>query len=238
MQSGLNPVRLNRVLDHLDLHSPVTNSLLATTYKQKDTEYAKLCHWITLVIVVELQLPTAEEVEETALARQASEDRTYFAELYRRYATRVYRYLLVRVRDPHAAQDVTSQTFLAAMESIGSYRASGTFAAWLFGIARRKAADHFRRRRATLPLEAAACIPHPDPLPDQVVEQRLRLEQVARALRSIAPERAEALALRVFAGLNAAEVGVVMGKSEAAVKMLVHRAVNDLQARLGTEEER
>jgi RNA polymerase sigma-70 factor, ECF subfamily len=188
--------------------------------------------------VISVQLPSAAEVEDASLVQQTHDDPECFAQLYRRYVTRIYRYLLVRVRNTQAAQDLTSQTFLAAMESIGSYRASGTFAAWLFGIARRKAADHFRRDHATLPLEAAECVPHPDPLPDQVVEQRLRLEQVARALRSIAPERAEALALRVFAGLNAAEVGVVMGKSEAAVKMLVHRAVNDLQARLGTEEER
>ncbi len=188
------------------------------------------------MIVLELAAPTAE-AEDTALARQASADRACFAELYRRYVTRVYRYLLVRVRDPHAAQDLTSQTFLAAMESIRNYRASGTFAAWLFGIARRKAADHFRRKHTTLPLEAAECVPHPDPLPDEVVEQRLRLEQVARILRNIAPERAEALALRVFAGLSAAEVGAVMGKSEAAVKMLVHRAIGDAQARLGTGEE-
>jgi RNA polymerase sigma-70 factor, ECF subfamily len=188
------------------------------------------------MIVLELPAPSAE-TEDATLARQASADRACFAELYRRHAARVYRYLLVRVRDPHTAQDLTSQTFLAAMESIGSYRASGTFAAWLFGIAHRKAADHFRRYRATLPLEAAECVPHPDPLPDEVVEQRLRLEQVARVLRSIAPERAEALALRIFGGLSAAEVGAVMGKSEAAIKMLVHRAIGDAQTRLGTGEE-
>ncbi len=188
------------------------------------------------MIVLELPASTTE-TEDSALARQASGDRACFAELYRRYVTRVYRYLLVRVHDPHAAQDLTSQTFLAAIEGIRSYRASGTFAAWLFGIARRKAADHFRRNHATLPLEAVECVPHPDPLPEQVVEQRLQLEQVARVLRCIAPERAEALALRIFAGLTAAEVGAVMGKSEAAIKMLVHRAIGDVQVRLGTSEE-
>jgi RNA polymerase sigma-70 factor (ECF subfamily) len=79
-------------------------------------------------------------------------------------------------------------------------------------------------------------MPCSDPPLEEIVEQRLKMERVAKGLRSIAPERAEALALRIFGGLNAAEVGTVMGKSEAAVKMLVHRAVGDLQARLGGEE--
>lgn len=73
-----------------------------------------------------------------------------------------------------------------------------------------------------------------------MVEQRLRLERVAQALRGLSPDRAEALSLRVFGGLNTAEVGQVMGKSQAAVRMLVHLAVRDLRERLApvTEEER
>ena len=125
---------------------------------------------------------------------------------------RVYRYLLVRAGDVHDAQDLTAQTFLAALEGIAGYRGRGDFAAWLLGIARRKAADH---------------LPDPNPLPNAVAEQRLRLERVTRALRGLSPDRAEALSLRVFGGLDAAEVGRVMGKSEAAVRMLVHQAVRD-----------
>jgi RNA polymerase sigma-70 factor (ECF subfamily) len=177
-----------------------------------------------------------EEGEELELARQASTNSGCFAELYRRHSTRVYRYLLVRVSDTHMAQDLTSQTFLAALEGIQSYKGKGTVAAWLFGIARRQLALYWRGQRPILPLDAADHLPCPDPPLDQVVEERLRLERVARGLRGIAPERAEALALRIFGGLSAVEVGALLGKSEAAVKMLVHRAVGDLQARLGGEE--
>jgi len=175
--------------------------------------------------------------DDGALAREARGNPAAFAELYRRHVNRVYRYLLVRVGDVHDAQDLTAQTFLAALEGIAGYRGRGEFVAWLLGIARRKAADHFRRGRTTLPLEAAAHVPDPNPLPDAVIEQRLRLERVTRALRGLSPDRAEALSLRVFGGLNAAEVGRVMGKSEAAVRMLVHRAMHDLQERLAPAAE-
>jgi RNA polymerase sigma-70 factor (ECF subfamily) len=62
--------------------------------------------------------------------------------------------------------------------------------------------------------------------------QRLRPEQIQRALRALSAEQAEALALRVFAGLSAAEAAQVMGTSELAVKLLVHGAVRGLRERL------
>jgi RNA polymerase sigma-70 factor (ECF subfamily) len=58
----------------------------------------------------------------------------------------------------------------------------------------------------------------------------LQLEQIAQCVKTIlTPDRAEAVALRIFGGLSTAEVAQVMGKSEAAVKMLIHRAIADLQ---------
>jgi RNA polymerase sigma-70 factor (ECF subfamily) len=177
--------------------------------------------------VAESSLP-----DDKTLARDALTDRDAFAQLYRRHADRVYRYLLVRLGDQHLAQDVTAQTFLAALERLATYRGEGEFLSWLLAIARHKAADALRSRMSTLPLEAAADVESPQAPVDQVVEARLRLDEIAQALRSIAPERAEALALRVVGGLSAAEAGVVMGKSEAAVKMLVSRAIHDLRERL------
>jgi RNA polymerase sigma-70 factor, ECF subfamily len=167
----------------------------------------------------------------------ARTDRDAFAQLYRRHADRIYRYPLVRLADQHLAQDITAQTFLAALERLATYRGEGEFVSWLLAIARHKAADALRVRQTSLSLEAADTLASSQPTPDQVVEARLRLDEVARALRSIAPERAEALALRVVGGLSAAEAGAVMGKSEAAVKMLVSRAMHDLRERLASSRE-
>lgn len=170
--------------------------------------------------------------DDDSLAQRARSDPAAFATLYRRHLDPVYRYLLVRLGDHHLAQDATAQTFLAALEGIASYRGQGKFAAWLLSIARHKSADAFRERRPNLSLEVAETLPATTPSPERIVAARIQLEQVARALRTIAPERAEALALRVVGGLSLAETSVVMGKSEAAVKMLVHRAVTDLRERL------
>jgi RNA polymerase sigma-70 factor, ECF subfamily len=171
-------------------------------------------------------------VADDDLVERALRDRAAFAELYRRYLPRVYRYALARTADAEQAQDVTAQTFLAALEGLASYRRTGTFLAWLLTIARHKASDLTRRQQLAAPLEQATELASHEPSPERIVAARLDLEQVRQALRGLAPERAEAFALRMFGELTVAEVAVVLGKSEAAVKMLVHRAVHDLRERL------
>ncbi len=158
------------------------------------------------------------------LVERALRDRAAFGELYRRYLPRVYRYALARTGDAEQAQDVTAQTFLAALEGLASYRRTGTLLASLPDLA--------RGRRFLAPLEQAAQLASHEPSPERIVAARLELEQVLRALRTLAPDRAEALALRVFGALTTAEAAAVLGKSEAAVKMLVHRAVHELRERL------
>jgi RNA polymerase sigma-70 factor (ECF subfamily) len=173
-------------------------------------------------------------IADDELVERALHDRAAFAELYRRYLPRVYRYALVQMGgDTQQAQDVTAQTFLVALERLATYRRTGTFIAWLLSIARHKAADLHRARQAGVPLEEAAAVASPEPSPERIVAARLELAQVVRTLHTLAPERAEALTLRLFAELTTAEIASVMGKSEAAVKMLVHRAISDLRERLG-----
>ena len=145
---------------------------------------------------------------------------------------RVYRFVLIRTGSVPDAQDLTSQTFLAALEGISAYGGRGSFGGWLFGIARHKLADHYggggpksrwmMQKNCTIPIRS----------PEEVADVRLQLARVSRALQSLDAQQAEALALRLFGGLDAAEVGQVMGKSQAAAKMLVHRGLRKLQERL------
>ena len=168
---------------------------------------------------------------EAELARQAITDIEAFAELYRRHLARVYRYHIVHVGDIKDAEDLTSQTFLAAMEAIRSFRGTGSFAAWILGIASKKRLMFYRGNKAELPLDFATHYPNPGPPTDQAASQRLELEAVARALSQISPDRADALILTYFGGLSHGEAGQVLKKSEAAVKMLVSRGLQDLRER-------
>ena len=179
-----------------------------------------------------MEIKTKEPLnDDVHLAHQARTDAEAFAELYRRHVTSVYRYHMAHTGDVKDAEDLTSQTFMAALEGIRSYRGTGSFAAWIMGIASRKRALFFRKSKPEAPLEAALHIPTPSLPTDKAAARRLQLEQVHHALKQISPERAEALTLCFFGGLNSKEAGHVLGKSEAAIKMLISRGLNDLRTR-------
>ena len=186
-----------------------------------------------------LMATQTKEQDETDLARQAISNVDAFAELYRRHMTRVYRYHIAHVGNVKDAEDLTSQTFMAAMEGIRSFRGSGSFAAWILGIASRKRLMFFRGSRPEVPLEAAVHYPSPGLPTDKAASQRLQLESVSHALRQISSDRAEAITLTYFGGLSNLEAARILNKSEAAVKMLVSRGLQDLRERtsLGLEVE-
>ena len=95
---------------------------------------------MSLTMTAQTQSPP----DEVHLARQAIGSAEAFAELYRRHVTRVYRYHMAHTGNVKDAEDLTSQTFMAALEGIRSYRGEAPFAAWLMGIASRKRALFFR----------------------------------------------------------------------------------------------
>jgi RNA polymerase sigma-70 factor (ECF subfamily) len=169
--------------------------------------------------------------DDTALAKLACTDADAFAELYRRYVTGIYRYHMAHTGNIKDAEDLTSQTFMAALEGIRSYRGTGSFRAWIMGIASRKRAFFSRKNRHEAALETALHIPDQSLPTDKAAARRLQMEQVHLALRQITPDRAEALILCFFGGLKPAEAGLVLKKSEAAVKMLISRGLNDLRTR-------
>jgi RNA polymerase sigma-70 factor, ECF subfamily len=167
------------------------------------------------------------------LAQRAMTDIDAFAKLYRRHLTRVYRYLAAHVGNAKDAEDLTSQTFIAALEGIRSFRGQGSFAAWILGIASKKRLMFFRIRgyKLEVPLDLAVQYPSPGLSTDKAAARQLQLESISRALRQISPDRAEALILIYFGGLSQAEAGRILNKSEAAVKMLIARGLQDLRER-------
>ncbi len=177
---------------------------------------------------IKTQYPAMDDAH---LAQQARTEPEAFAELYHRHLTSVFRYHLAHTGNTKDAEDLTSQTFMAALEGIDSYRATGPYIAWLMGIASRKRLRYFRGNRLEVPLDAALQIPTPSLPTDKAAFQRLQLDQILGALKHLSQDRAEALILCFFSELSFAEAGLVLGKSEAAVKMLISRGLQDLRTR-------
>ena len=183
---------------------------------------------MTTLMNIKTPYPTMDDAH---LAQQARTEPEAFAELYHRHLASVFRYHLAHTGNTKDAEDLTSQTFMAALEGIDSFRGTGPYIAWLMGIASRKRLRYFRGNRLEVPLDAALQIPTPSLPTDKAAFQRLQLDQILGALKHISSERAEALILCFFSELSFAEAGLVLGKSEAAVKMLISRGLQDLRTR-------
>jgi RNA polymerase sigma-70 factor (ECF subfamily) len=161
----------------------------------------------------------------------AKQDPDAFEPLYRKYVAHIYSLAYYETRDPHAAEDVTEQVFLRALNALPRFREQGegaesTFRVWLYAIARRVIANERRlhRRRPVTVIEAAAGLAAPDD-PASAVESRLEAARAWRAVRALPAERRQAVELRFVHELSAREIGQIMGKSEGAVRVLIHRAL-------------
>jgi RNA polymerase sigma-70 factor (ECF subfamily) len=118
-------------------------------------------------------------------------------------------------------------------------RGRGSFAAWLFGIARRKCADYHRGKygRPVDRLETTSPLPDPEAVDlEQQAYLNSVLDCVQQALVHLNPQRREALHLRFWGGLSVRETAAAMRRTPGAVKMLVSRAVADLKERCVSHE--
>jgi RNA polymerase sigma-70 factor (ECF subfamily) len=170
------------------------------------------------------------------LAQQG--DRAALEELYLIHFDRIYSYLHVSVGNRHDAEDLTTQTFLRMLESIGKFRwQSAPFSAWLFRIAHNLAMDHFRATKRWQPEEEV-----PEPEPDESTSAEAgALESIGRKsmlelIEDLSPEQQQVLTLKFVFNFANAEAATILGKTEGAIKSLQHRALVSLQKQLERRE--
>jgi RNA polymerase sigma-70 factor (ECF subfamily) len=165
-------------------------------------------------------------------------DRDALEELYLLHFDRIYSYLHMSVGNRHDAEDLTTQTFLRMLESIGRFRwRSAPFSAWLFRIAHNLAMDHFRAGRRWQPEEEV-----PEPPGSEVAsaeEQAMHAigrESMLELIEQLSTEQQQVLTLKFVFNFPNAEVGTILGKSEGAIKSLQHRALVSLQKQVARKQ--
>jgi RNA polymerase sigma-70 factor, ECF subfamily len=171
------------------------------------------------------------------LVTRSREDSRAFADLYDQYLPHVYRYFLSKVSSQADAEDLTSQVFLAALESFPRYQHRGHFHAWLFSIARHKAADYYRRQNPQAPFEKTRLEDTSlHTLLSEVVvkDELLRLAELITKLNE---QEQELLRLRYAARLGFKEIARLMQRTEGAVKMSLYRLLEQLEMELETDNE-
>jgi len=174
-----------------------------------------------------------------ALVERAQQgDRSALEELYLIHFDRIYSYLHVSVGNRHDAEDLTTQTFLKMLESIGKFRwQSAPFSAWLFRIAHNLAMDHFRATKRWQPEDV---VPEPE-ADERTSAEAGALESIGRKsmlelIEDLSPEQQQVLTLKFVFNFANAEAATILGKTEGAIKSLQHRALVSLQKQLARRE--
>lgn len=152
-----------------------------------------------------------------------------FVFLYDSYLDKIYRFLYFRTNHQETAEDLTSQTFLKALDKINSFDSSkGTFQSWLYRIAHNLLIDHYRVPRRNVDLEAAEFIAS-DSSPEQDTERELTIAQVQTLIGTLPEQAQELIILRIWEELPYSEIAKIMDKSEASLKMQFSRIIAGLR---------
>jgi RNA polymerase sigma-70 factor (ECF subfamily) len=162
-------------------------------------------------------------------------DEKALSELYLTYFPRVYRYILARTGNSHDAEDLAEEVFMRVLEAIDRFQwREAPFSAWLFRIAHNAVISQRRKETARgksgpltdmLPVDSAG--------PEELVENRLALNEVMQAAQKLPEAQRQVIAFRFGAGLSVAETAQAMGKGEGNVKVIQHKAIAKLREMMG-----
>lgn len=156
-----------------------------------------------------------------------------FSELYRTHLRDVYSYAYYRVGDHHDAEDLTEQTFLQAyrhFERAQRESRGRPLRPWLIKIAHNLAANLYRdrSRKPSSPIDDTTSISTPRTT-EEIVEGREELSHVLHGVGKLPDDRREALIMRFALDMDNREIARALGRSEGATKVLIHRAIKQLE---------
>ena len=161
-------------------------------------------------------------------------DQQVVGAIYDQYFSEVYRYVLYRINDDSAAEDIASDVFMRLLESSQNGRAPQTnLRGWLIGTASHAVADHLRRKYRRPEETISDSLMDHKPGPASEVDQRERNRAVQNAYTQLTPEQQNVLALRFGQGYSLEETAAILNKNANAVKALQFRALASLQRVIG-----
>ena len=177
-----------------------------------------------------------------SLVDAARNDPARFDALYRKYLAQVYNFAVYELGDHHEAEDATERTFMSALTGLTGFEErarpedgpeASTFRIWLFQIARNVVAERRRgrRRRPEAPLEIVSEAPDPADLEETVMRRELATAAWG-AVDRLTGDRRRAVVLRFVHEMTTAEIASILGRSEGAVRVLIHRGLRRVAGEL------
>ena len=179
-----------------------------------------------------------EDAVDPIVAKARAGDRAALEDVYDLYAARIYRYLVLHVRESSDAEDLLQRIFVKVIEGLPRYEARGLpFGAWVFRIARNTVIDFERTRRNHASLDDVLERPDERRGPAELMETAVEQEAIRSALGELTPDQREVIVYRFFAGLSPREIGLLLDRSEGSIRALQFRALQTLRGSLSPQVE-
>lgn len=168
-------------------------------------------------------------MENEIIAKCRQGDLNEFSKLYDLYVKKIYQFIYFKVHGKETAEDLTSITFMKALEGIQKFNEKkASFKTWLYRIARNSVIDHYRTDRPTGDIEDAWGVSDKSDI-ERDADMQMKIESVEKYMKKLKPDQREVVLLRVWGGHSFAEIAEITGKSEAACKMNFKRVITKLR---------
>lgn len=177
---------------------------------------------------------------EKDLIERVKVNKQAFLEIYDTHFQRIYDYAYYRTMSRVEAEEITSQTFLAALENIQRFEyRSIPVAVWLYKIASNAISDLYRKKGRTIELELNERNMPANALnePENIAVENSEKKQLLEYIRVLPLSQQQAIILRYIQNLPYKDIADIMEKSEGAVKQLLHRGLTSLRERMVQHEE-
>ncbi len=179
-----------------------------------------------------------EDEEKIIKAAQLGETEA-FNKLYSHYISPIFRFVYMKVSHQEEAEDLTHEVFLTAWQNIPNYQFKGfPLSSWLYQIARNRVIDHYRLKKNTISLEQA------DPDAELIkinssaetdLDTSLSLVKIRAAMKKLTGDQQDVILMRFMEELSHKEIAAAINKSEGAVRLIQHRAINELKKLMDQE---
>lgn len=173
--------------------------------------------------------PLTEPTDQELMGRVRRGELAALDEVFARHHARIYGYLSRWLGDTSAAEDLVQETFLRVLRQREQAPVYDDLLPWLLRVARNLVIDRYRHQRDHLMDDDFAQIADPGPIPLEQITTAEREQQLTDALAAVAPAHREVLVLRAIDGLDYRDIALLLGCTEGAARVRVHRATSALR---------